>query len=37
MVPLLILYFSAVGIAMLNDKRRERKLAKLTSSEPEVE
>jgi sec-independent protein translocase protein TatC len=37
MVPLLILYFSAVGIAMLNDKRRERKLAKLTSSEPDVE
>ena len=37
MIPLLILYFSAVGIAMLNDKRRERKLAKLTSSEPEVE
>jgi sec-independent protein translocase protein TatC len=37
MIPLLILYFSAVAIAMLNDKRRERKLAKLTSSEPEVE
>jgi sec-independent protein translocase protein TatC len=31
MVPLVLLYFSAVGIAMLNDKRRERKLAKLTS------
>lgn len=37
MIPLLILYFSAVAIAMLNDKRRERKLAKLTSSEPEGE
>ncbi len=37
MVPLLILYFSSVGIASLNDKRRERKLAKLISAEPEGE
>lgn len=37
MIPLLILYFSAVGVASLNDKRRERKLAKLIASEPEVE
>lgn len=37
MVPLLVLYLSSVGIAMLNDKRRERKFAKLISSEPEVE
>ena len=34
MVPLMILYFSSVGIAMLNDKRRERKLAKLVIDEP---
>ena len=37
MVPLVLLYFSAVGIASLNDKRREKKLAKLSASEPEVE
>jgi len=29
----MILYFGAVGIAMLNDKRRERKQAKLLSSD----
>ena len=29
MAPLSALYFSAIGIAMANDKRRERKLAKL--------
>jgi sec-independent protein translocase protein TatC len=34
MVPLLLLYFASVGIAMLNDKRRARKLAKLVTDEP---
>jgi Sec-independent protein secretion pathway component TatC len=29
MAPLTALYFIAVGIAMANDKRREKKLAKL--------
>ena len=33
MVPLMILYFGAVGIAMLNDKRRERKQEKLLSAD----
>jgi sec-independent protein translocase protein TatC len=37
MVPLLLLYFASVGIAMLNDKRRSRKLAKLVTDEPESE
>jgi sec-independent protein translocase protein TatC len=38
MVPLMILYFGAVGIAMLNDKRRERKQEKfLTSDELELD
>jgi sec-independent protein translocase protein TatC len=35
MVPLMALYFSSVGIAVLNDKRRERKLAKELASESE--
>ena len=33
MVPLMILYFGAVGIAMLNDKRRERKQEKLLTAD----
>jgi sec-independent protein translocase protein TatC len=37
MIPLLLLYFSAVAVASLNDKRRERKLAKLGVAELEVE
>ncbi len=35
MIPLILLYFTAVGIAHLNDKRRERKLAKTLASEPD--
>ena len=31
--PLSALYFSAIGIAMANDKRRERKLAKLVGAD----
>jgi len=37
MIPLTMLYFTAVGVAMLNDKRRSRKLAKLVTDEPESE
>jgi sec-independent protein translocase protein TatC len=38
MAPLTALYFLAVGVAMTNDKRRERKLAKLgETSELELE
>jgi sec-independent protein translocase protein TatC len=37
MIPLTMLYFAAVGVAMLNDKRRSRKLAKLVTDEPESE
>ena len=33
MAPLSTLYFSAIGIAMANDKRRERKLAKLVGAD----
>ena len=33
MAPLSALYFSAIGIAMANDKRRERKLAKLVGAD----
>ena len=33
MAPLSALYFSAIGIAMANDKRRERKLSKLVGSD----
>ena len=33
MAPLSALYFSAIGIAMTNDKRRERKLAKLVGAD----
>jgi sec-independent protein translocase protein TatC len=33
MAPLSALYFSAIGIAMANDKRRERKLAKLVGTD----
>ena len=37
MGPLAALYFIAVGIAVLNDKRRGRRDAKLLGEEPEVE
>ena len=37
MGPLAALYFIAVGIAVLNDKRRARRDAKLLGEEPEVE
>lgn len=37
MGPLAALYFIAVGIAVLNDKRRARRDAKLLGVEPEVE
>ena len=33
MIPLTMLYFSAVGVAMLNDKRRARKQAKLVGAD----
>ena len=33
MAPLGALYFSAIGIAMANDKRRERKLSKLVGAD----
>lgn len=33
MAPLSALYFSAIGIAMANDKRRERKLSKLVGAD----
>jgi len=33
MAPLSALYFSAIGIAMANDKRRERKLGKLVGAD----
>ena len=33
MIPLMLLYFGAVGVAMLNDKRRERKQAKLLTAD----
>jgi sec-independent protein translocase protein TatC len=33
MAPLSALYFTAIGIAMANDKRRERKLAKLVGAD----
>ena len=36
-VPLTILYFTAVGIAVLNDKRRERKQEKLLADDLELE
>jgi sec-independent protein translocase protein TatC len=36
MIPLLALYFASIGVAHLNDKRRERKLAKTLASEPEA-
>jgi sec-independent protein translocase protein TatC len=35
MVPLLILYFLAAGIAFLHDKRAARKLASLESANPQ--
>lgn len=35
--PLTILYFTAVGIAVLNDKRRERKQEKLLADDLELE
>ncbi|MDA7799369.1 twin-arginine translocase subunit TatC, partial [Aquiluna sp.] len=37
MAPLTALFFSAVGIATLNDKRRARKLAKFVDDDIEVE
>lgn len=37
MAPLSALYFSAIGIAMANDKRRERKLAKLGTDDLELD
>jgi len=37
MGPLAALYFIAVGIAVLNDKRRARRDAKILGEEPEVE
>jgi len=37
MGPLAALYFIAVGVAVLNDKRRARRDAKLLGEEPEVE
>lgn len=36
-VPLSILYFTAVGIAIANDKRRERKQSKLLADDLELE
>jgi sec-independent protein translocase protein TatC len=33
MVPLMMLYFGAVGIAILNDKRRERRQSKLLTAD----
>jgi sec-independent protein translocase protein TatC len=33
-IPLTALYFSAVGIALLNDKRKNLKLSKLMDEEP---
>jgi sec-independent protein translocase protein TatC len=37
MGPLAALYFIAVGIAVLNDKRRARRDAKLLSEELEID
>ena len=37
MIPLTMLYFTSVGIAMLNDKRRARKQAKLVGADDELE
>lgn len=37
MIPLTMLYFASVGVAMLNDKRRERKQAKLVGADDDLE
>ncbi|MFM1950644.1 MAG: twin-arginine translocase subunit TatC, partial [Actinomycetota bacterium] len=37
MAPLSALYFLAVGIALANDKRRERKQAKLLAEDLEID
>lgn len=36
MAPLLIFFFAAIGICMINDKRRDRKLAKLAEGSDEA-
>ena len=36
MAPLLIFFFAAIGICMINDKRRDRKLAKLAQGSDEA-
>ena len=36
MAPLLIFFFAAIGICMFNDKRRDRKLAKLAEGADEA-
>ena len=37
MAPLSFLYFVAVGVSVLNDKRRARREAKLLAEEPSIE